>query len=424
MLAWPFCVIVSPHTEDPTIYRQPRPAPVLAPNVGAVAAKWGLLIAKSYYFLFFAAIGSLVPFFNIYLEQQGLSGIEIGWLNSVAPMIALASNPFWGLIADRWQIHRWVLALCAFASGLITLFFLQVTEFWPLLVVVTALSFFRTPINAIVDSTVMDLVKQTKSSYGQQRLWGTVGFVIITFSLGQLLSPQDLTPTFWLHGGFLGLGCAVLSLALPVTGAEQKESLWRGIRLLTRQISYASFLVMMTLIGMGVAGYAGFLGLHLLALGGSEQQIGLAWAVNALPEIPMMYFSSQWFARYSHKRLIVAGLLGLALVWMLAGLAPTPTLVIMALAGNGVCFGFFWVAAVGYASEAAPPGLSATAQALMGAAQSGLGWSLGSVLAGYLWDLTNGHWVLFFSALCVALGAVIFWWGNRQPKVIDSPLQL
>jgi hypothetical protein len=79
-----------------------------------------------------------------------------------------------------------------------------------------------------------------------------------------------------------------------------------------------------------------------------------------------------------------------------------------------VCFGFFWVAAVGYASAAAPPGLSATAQALMGAAQSGLGWSLGSVMAGYLWDQTNGHIVLAFAAVCMALAALIFWLGNRK----------
>jgi MFS family permease len=184
-------------------------------------------------------------------------------------------------------------------------------------------------------------------------------------------------------------------------------------------MGYLSYLVAMMLMGMGVAAFAGFLGLHMLALGGTEQQIGLAWAINALPEIPMMYFSSQWFARYSHKRLIIIGFLGFALFWGLAGLAPTPALIIMALPGIGACYGFFWVAAVGYASEAAPPGLSATAQALMGAAQSGLGWSLGSVLAGYLWDQTNGHWVLLFASAMVALGAMIFWLGNRQFKEVD-----
>jgi MFS family permease len=223
---------------------------------------------------------------------------------------------------------------------------------------------------------------------------------------------------FWLHGSLLGIACAGLSFLLPVESAEQKSSLGQGLRVLIRQRGYVSFLVAMTLLGMGIATFIGFLGLHLLALGGNEFQIGLAWAVTAAPEIPMMYFGARWFAHYSHSRLIVLGFLGFALVWTLAGLAPTPALVISVLPGMGLCFGLFWVAAVGYASEAAPPGLSATAQALMGAAQSGLGWSLGSVIAGYLWDQTNGHVVLFFAATTVLLATLIFWWGNTSRAAI------
>jgi MFS family permease len=372
-----------------------------------------LLVAKGYYFVFFAAIGCLVPFFNIYLEQKGLTGVEIGWLNSIAPLVALASNPFWGGVADRWQIHRQVLALCALVAGVVTLLFLPVNDFWLLLVLVTALAFFRTPIGSIVDSTVMDLVKQTESSYGQQRLWGTLGFVLATFSLGQLLAPTNLSLIFWLHGGLLGLGCAALSLLLPVQGADQKTNLLAGLRVLTGQPGYLSFLIAMTLMGMGIATYVGFLGLHLLALGGSGQQVGLAWAVNALPELLTMYYGRRWFAHYSYKRLFLLGLLGFALVWSLVGLAQTPLLILAVVPGSGLCFGFFWVAAVGYASETAPPGLSATAQTLMGAAQSGLGWAFGSVVAGYLWDLTDGHVVLFFAAATVGLAALIFWAGNR-----------
>ncbi|MBI1878554.1 MAG: MFS transporter, partial [Chloroflexi bacterium] len=341
-------------------------------------------------------------------------------LGSIPPMIALAANPFWGAVADRWQIHRLVLAWCAFVAGLVTLFFLVVNDFWPLMVLVTVLSFFRTPIGSIVDSTVMDMVKHTGSSYGQQRTWGTVGFVSATFGLGQVLAPAEQNLIFWLHGGLLGLACAGLSFLLPIQSAPQKVGLLQGLRILTTQRGYLSFLMAMTLLGMGISAFIGFLGLHILALGGSEEQVGLAWAVNALLEIPLMYYGAAWFGRFSHKRLIIAGFLGFALVWTLAGLAPTPALLIAVLPATGVCFGFFWVAAVGYASEAAPPGLSATAQALMGAAQSGLGWSLGSVSAGYLWDNTNGHIVFFFAAATFILATVIFWWGNRDKKNIPS----
>jgi hypothetical protein len=44
----------------------------------------------------------------------------------------------------------------------------------------------------------------------------------------------------------------------------------------------------------------------------------------------------------------------------------------------------------------------------MGAALSGLGWSLGSVIAGYLWDLTNGHTLFLFAAFMALLALGIF----------------
>jgi PPP family 3-phenylpropionic acid transporter len=392
---------------------------VLTPAAAAASVNRGLFVAIVYYLLFFGAVGCFVPFFNIYLEAKGLTGVEIGWLGSIAPLIALAAHPFWGAVADRWQIHRLVLALCALMAGLVSLFFLQVSGFWPLMILVTALAFFRNPIGSIVDSTIIDLVKQTQSSYGRQRLWGTIGFVLATFVLGQLLTPTNLNLIFWLHGGLLAIACVGLSFLLPTSSAPYKAGLLQGLRALTGQGGYLSFLIAMILLGMGISGYIGFLGLHILALGGSEAQVGFAWTANVLPEVVLMYFGARWLVHYSHKRLIIIGFLGFAFVWMLVALAPTPWLVIAVLPGMGLCFGFFWVAAVSYASEAAPPGLSATAQTLMGAAQSGLGWCLGSVVAGYLWDRTNGHVVFFFSASAFFLAAFIFWLGNRGQKHVS-----
>lgn len=410
--------------EEPSIFRRSPPAPVLTPTRAAASIKEGLFIAKVYYLLFFGAVGCLVPFLNIYLESKGLSGVQIGWLGSIAPMTALIANPFWGAIADRWQIHRPVLAFCAFMAGLVAFLFLGVSSFWPLMVLVTALSFFRTPIGSIVDSAVMDMTKRTGSSYGQQRMWGTIGFVLATFVVGQLLTSMNLNLIFWLQGSLLAIVCAGLSFLLPIKTAPHTVGLLQGLRTLTHQRSYMSFLTAMTLLGMGISAYIGFLGLHILALGGTEAQVGLAWTANSLPEVVLMYFGSRWLAGYSHKRLIIAGLLGFTLVWTLVALAPTPALIIIVLPGMGLCFGFFWVAVVSYVSESAPPGLSATAQALSGAAQSGLGWSLGSIVAGYLWDRTNGHVVFFFAASVFFLAMLIFWVGNRDKKPIDLPEQV
>ena len=398
------------------MYRKPSPSPVLAPNISASSlnVERGLHVTKLYYFLFFGAIGAMVPFFNVYLEQIGLSGTQIGLIGSIAPLIALTSNPLWGAVADRWQIHRQLLAGLALASGLISLFFLGTQSFWLIMLVVIGLSFFRTPIPALVDSTVMSLVKQGGSSYGRQRLWGSLGFVLATYGLGQLVGLEDLRLIFWLHAGLLAVGCALLSLFVPIQGGLDRVNIWAGLRTLAARPGFLSYLAGMALLGVGAAGFANFLGLHILNLGGTESQVGLAWALNAITEVPIMFMGARWFGRVRYSRQILIGFIGFAVAWLGLALAQTPAQVLMVIPLTGVCYGFFWVAAVGYAAESAPKGLEATAQSLAGAAQSGLGWGIGSLLAGALWDAAGGHIVLFTSAGVMLVAAVIFWAGNRK----------
>ena len=112
-------------------------------------------VAKMYYFCFFGALGAMAPFFNVYLRERDLSGVEIGIIASIPPLIALAANPFWGGIADRWQLHQQVLALCALVAGLISFTFGWLDGFWALLLAIVAMIFFRTPVPALLDSAVM-----------------------------------------------------------------------------------------------------------------------------------------------------------------------------------------------------------------------------------------------------------------------------
>jgi MFS family permease len=404
------------------MYRQLRPVPSLLPKIGAGGGdfKHGLLYAKLFYFFFFAAIGCLVPYLNVYFAQQGLSGAQIGWLGSVAPLIALTANPAWGAIADRWNLHRQVLSLCAIGAGLISLLYLVVESFWPLMIVTIVLTFFRTPIGSLLDSSVLDMVRRIGAHYGRQRFWGSVGFVLVTLGLSQYITLNDLSILFWIHGLFLAVICGALALMLPIGAKRASVSLIGGLKQLAKKSSYMSFLGAMALLGVGTSSYVNFTGLHMLEVGGDQQWLAWAWAANGLTEAPMMFLGARWFARFRYSRLLLIGFAGYTVVWALMAMANTPQLLVLCAAANGVCYGTLWSAAVNYAGEAAPEGLSATAQALVGAAQSGIGWSIGSVAAGYLWDAAGGN-VVFAMASCAALAAgVLFWVGNRRLQIFES----
>ena len=399
-----------------TLIRHLRLTPVIAPGVDSQRRQFQhrFLTAKLYYFLLFGAIGSIGPFLNVFLQQQGLNGTQVGWLNSLPPLVALMVNPIWGSIADRWQIHRAVLAICALGTGLVSLLFLTANALWVFMVAILFLHFFRTPLLSLLDGTVMEQIKGSSETYGQQRMWGSVGFVLASLGLGYLLLTNDLSLVFLLHAALLILGCTFLSLCLPVQRTIQQVDVRAGMRVLLRGRGYVSFLAATMLLGFGMSSYINFMGLYMLAIGGNEAQIGSAWAVNAIVEIPIMYLGSRWLTSFGYSRAVLFGLLGYSLVWSLMGFVTSPLSLILLAGVCGICFAILWMAIVNFASESAPDGLGATAQALVGAAQGGLGWGIGAVTAGYLWDGV-GHSSVFWAAGAAALlGALIFWLGNRH----------
>jgi len=367
-----------------------------------------LWVAKLYYLVFFSAIGAIAPFFNIYLSSQGLSGAQIGLLGSIPPIVALLANPFWGAVADRWQIHQRVLAICALGAGLLSFPFLWATGFWPLLLLVAVMIFFRSPVPALLDSAVMDMVGKTGASYGRQRLFGSIGFVVFSYGLGQMLTARNLDAIFWLHGLLLAGVCTLLGLMLPIERVAQRPNLLAGLGQLWRRPGYPNFLIMNVLMGAGAASFIGFIGLHILALGGAEAEVGMVYALNAVTEIPIMFAGAWILARFRPSQLIVAGLIGFAAVYTIMAMATSPVTILAAAPLLGVLYACFWLAVVNYASQSAPDGLRATGQGLVGAAQAGLGWSIGAVMGGMLWDAFGGSVVLMTAAGLMVSAALVY----------------
>ncbi len=87
--------------------------------------------------------------------------------------------------------------------------------------------------------------------------------------------------------------------------------------------------------------------------------------------------------------------------------ATSPIQIIIVITAMGIVYAIFWVSAVGYAHQMAPPGLNSTAQSLITAAHYGLGGSFGAVIGGYIWDASNGHAILAFATATAIIEAII-----------------
>ncbi len=369
-----------------------------------------LWIARLYYFGFYAGLGAFYSFFNVYLQQRGMSGTQIGLISSLPPFIALISNPFWSGVADRWQAHQRVLALLAVTAGVASLSFLWISTFWALLAASSVVTFFRTPISAIVDATVMGIIERNPEvGYGPQRVFGSIGWVIFAFGSGLLVTRYSLNAIFIFHFVMLAGMCGLLSLQLPVEprGGEPVHYM-DGLRAMVRLPSYRALLIFMTCFGAAMAAESNFVGINILRLGGAASAIGIVNAVPALVEVPVLFLSQSWFQRINFRTTIWISGAGFAVAWFAAAFATAPWHIMVVMAFLGFFFGLLWTAIVGFANDRAPDGLRASAQAVAQAAHGGLGAAFGSLASGLLWDWGSAPAVYLFAAASIAVGTVVF----------------
>ncbi|KAK3736142.1 hypothetical protein QZH41_015531, partial [Actinostola sp. cb2023] len=79
------------------------------------------LIPKGFYFFFFSAQGSLLPYLSLFLKQLELPASQVGIVTGIKPYIAFFFIPIWSAVADRYQKSKllFVISMLAINVGLV-----------------------------------------------------------------------------------------------------------------------------------------------------------------------------------------------------------------------------------------------------------------------------------------------------------------
>ncbi|UUZ86742.1 MFS transporter [Paenibacillus sp. P26] len=63
------------------------------------------------YFLYYAATGVYQPYVSVYLQSGGLSGVEIGSVLGIVPVIGFLAPLLWGWTADRYNRNAAIMTI-------------------------------------------------------------------------------------------------------------------------------------------------------------------------------------------------------------------------------------------------------------------------------------------------------------------------
>jgi PPP family 3-phenylpropionic acid transporter len=383
-----------------------------------------MAFSKTFYFLYYAAAASLIPFLVIYYEQLGFSGRQIGFLAAIPPFVFLLSAPVWGAAADATKQHKRLL-MVAIAGALAVVFvFSRTTAFAWLIPVIVVYGFFVAPIMPLVDASTMDWLGDKRNLYGRIRLWGAIGWGLSAPLIGWLIERSGVR---WAFYGYivLMLGGLVMAWFLPIRETSGQQSFWRKIRLFTGNRQWLIFLVVVFFGGMCMAIISNFLFLYMNDLGASKTLMGLSLTFGTISELPIFFYSNRLLRRWGARGLLLIALFAYAVRALAYTVVSDPWMFLVVQLLHGLTFSAMWVAGVSFADSMAPEGLGTTAQAVFSGVLLGLGGIAGALIGGFLYDELGAVAMFRWAAAFALLGLVVFALvSHSAPKKEPAPISI
>ena len=361
-------------------------------------------------FVFWAAVACYNPYIVIFLMNKNIGISEIGFILTLSALSGVLSQPVWGLISDRIKSVKKVFILCLLVTALFIVILSFMNHAVIIAVLLVVITFFFAPLIPLLDSwTVRIALEDGKRSYGSIRLWGSIGFAVLVIIMGRLVSGSSASLAFI---GYGVITCFTVLVSLAVkdvsvdrtakeSGGAEKEGEIKGARIskLLKNYNYVVFLVFSFFLYISVLSIVSFLPKLMDYVGGNAGLYGIAMAVSASSEIPILYFSSRLIRKYKATTLILLGTVFYIIRLLIYSVAASPIAIILAQLLQGLSYGLFLTSFVHYIHSLAPAGLKTTAQTMGNAVYTGLGGIVGNYVCGRIIDGFGIHAVYRFTAI-------------------------
>lgn len=372
-----------------------------------------------FYFFYYSIVGTFMPYWNLYLQDQGFNYQEIGVLSSIAIVTRFFAPLVWGWIADKSGKRMLLVRLATWMESCIWLaIFIVPNTFQSIALLMLIFSFFQNAILAQFEGvTLFWLGDQKAKLYGKIRKWGSVGFIVGVFVIGALLEivPISMLPILLLIIASLAF---IWSFTIrEPDGAPTSQKQLEPLLPVLKRPTVAAFFTIEFILLFSHAPFYSFYSNFLKSLNFSTTEIGFLWAMGVCAEIFMFSIAPKIFQRFSWHSLVIVCLLVTSIRWMLVALFSHYFVgQLFAQCLHAFSFGLFHLIAMRVIFQNFSAGQQGRGQALY-STMWGLGVALGSVLAGHFWKIFSGEIIFMCASLVVLLGLCFVMW---LPKQIDS----
>ena len=237
------------------------------------------------------------------------------------PLLTIVAPPFWAGLADRLRARAKVLSLVLLGAATGCSAFLAIQGIWSGLAVILLYGFFRSPVITLTDALTHAMIYPNLERFGMIRLWGSVGFIFGSVSIGQLRTLLPDSATQLISAAFLVVA------ALLVRGYEdpvEKEApsqdvaqsnMWRrGLKFMLQPT--ALLIALGNLFhAMGHSSFDAYFALFAQEHEVGDHIIGFGWGIGVTAEVIIMRLAPSILKHYRPSIFLMLGAGAAAFRW-------------------------------------------------------------------------------------------------------------
>lgn len=372
---------------------------------------------SAFYFFYFGALGALVPFWGLFLQDQGFAPLAIGQLMAILMGTKIVAPNVWGWIADHTGARMPIVRLASLLSLLIFTGIFVAEGFWSFALVMTLFSFFWNASLPQMEAVTFNHLGLRLRRYASIRLWGSIGFIIAVLGLGVAL---ERTGTGLVPQVVLAIYAAIWlsSLLVPDRPAALGPDASEPVRRLLRRPEIIAFLLSCFLMQVSHGAYYAFYSIHLTGAGYSAATVGGLWAWGVTVEVLVFLVMHRLLERLGARGVLLASLALAVVRWLLVGaFVESLAVQVLAQALHAATFGAFHASAIHLAHHYFTGRTQGRGQALYNSLSFGAGGAVGSLASGALWSAAGPLVTFSLAALAAALGWLTAWrWVDRTRR--------
>ena len=374
---------------------------------------------SGFYFFYYCIVGTFMPYWSLYLQDQGFSFEQIGILSSIAIITRFFAPFIWGWVADKSGKRMRLVRIATWMEAVIWfLIFIIPNDFQSVAMLMLIFSFFQNAILAQFEGvTLFWLGERRAELYGKVRKWGSIGFIVGVFSIGALLEIVDISmlPIMLLCIAFTAFLWS-FTVKEPQDAPQSQKQLEALLPVLKRPVVSAFFCIEFVML-FAQAPFYSFYSNYLKANGFSTTSIGFLWSVGVIAEIIMFAYATFFLKKLSWRVLVSICLLMTGLRFIIAGSFPNSfSAQFLSQTMHAFSFGLFHMIAMRIIFQNFTAGQQGRGQALY-STMWGLGVASGSLLAGHYWQSLGGEMIFILAGCSIIFGLFLV-------KVLPSKIQV